>query len=58
MDLCWHGNVFAFLYVVKFCHSFPSKEQVSSNLMAALILERRKIKFVTVSSFPLLFAIR
>ena len=39
------------------CHSFPSKEHVSFNFMAAvtvysdLILEPKKIKFVTVSTF-------
>ena len=33
------------------CHSFPSKEQVSFNFMAAVILEPKKIKSVTAYSW-------
>ena len=33
------------------CHSFSSKEQASLNFMAAMILEPKKIKSVTVSTF-------
>ena len=33
------------------CHSFPSKEQVSFNFMAEVILEPKKIKSVTAYSW-------
>ena len=38
MDLCCQGNVFAFQYAVKVCHSFPSKEQASFNFTAAVTI--------------------
>ena len=44
------------------CHRFPSKEQASFNFMATspstMILEIKKIKSVTVSIFPHLFAMK
>ena len=38
MDLCWQSNVSAFKYAVSVDHSFPSKEQASFNLMAAVTI--------------------
>ena len=38
MDICWQSNVSAFYYAVKVCHSFPSKEQMSFNFMAAITI--------------------
>ena len=38
MDLCWQSNVSAFSYSVWVCHSFSSKEQMSFNFMAAVII--------------------
>ena len=34
--ICWQTDVSAFEYPVEVCHSFPSKEQVCFNLMAAV----------------------
>ena len=36
MGLCQQNYVFAFKYIVYFCHDFPSKEQASSNFMATV----------------------
>ena len=36
MDICWQSNISDFYYAVKVCHSFPSKEQMSFNFMAAV----------------------
>ena len=53
----YHGYLVAMLFCLCFliqylvCHSFTSKEQVSFNFMAAVILELNKIKFVTASTF-------
>ena len=38
MDLCWQRNISAFQYTVQVCYSFPSKEQVSFNSMAAVTI--------------------
>jgi len=35
---CWQSDAFAFQYVVWVCHSFPSKEQVSFNFVAAVTI--------------------
>ena len=45
------GKVMSLLFNMLFLvgHSFSSKEQVSFNFMAAVILEPKKIKSVTVS---------
>ena len=50
MDLCWQSNVSAFQSAVLVHRGFSSKEQVSFNFMAAVILEPEKIKSVTVST--------
>ena len=53
----YHGYLVSMLFCLCFliqylvCHSFPSKEQVSFNFMAAVILELNKMKFVTASTF-------
>ena len=53
MDLCWQSNVSASEYAIYVGHSFPSKEQVSFNFMAAVTMcsdfGAQKIKSVTVS---------
>ena len=36
MDLCQQSDVSAFYYGVQVCHSFPSKEQASSNFVSAV----------------------
>ena len=38
VDLHWKSDVSAFQYVVQFCHSFPPKEHVSFNFMAAFTI--------------------
>ena len=38
MDICWQRNVFAFLICCRVCYSFPSKEQVSFNFIAAIMI--------------------
>ena len=38
MDLCWQSNGSDFLYAVYVCHSFSSKNQMSFNFMAAVIV--------------------
>ena len=38
MDLCWQSNVSAFYNAVQVGHNFPSKEQVSFNLMATVTI--------------------
>ena len=44
------GKVMSVLFnMLSVCHSFSSKEQASFNYMAAVILESKKIKFLTVS---------
>ena len=46
------GKVMSVLFnMLSVCHSFSSKEQASFNYMAAVILESKKIKSVTVSTF-------
>ena len=54
-DLCQQNDISAFQGAVKICHSFPSKEQVCFNFMlqspSTVILEPKKIKFVTISTF-------
>ena len=58
------GKVLSLLFNIlyRFCHSFPSKEQMSFYFMVAVaiivILEPRKTNSVTVSIFPLLFAMK
>ena len=56
MYLCWQSYISAFQYAVQVYHYFSSKEQVSFNFMAAVtiavILEPKKIKSLTVSTFP------
>ena len=37
-DLCQQSDVSAFYYVLQVCRSFPSKEQVSFNLMTSVTL--------------------
>ena len=38
IDLCQKSDVSAFQYAILVCHSFPSKEQVSFNCMAAVTI--------------------
>ena len=38
MDLCWQSYVSALQHTVYICHSFPAKEQLSSDFMAAVII--------------------
>ena len=60
-DLCQQSGVSPFNMQPRFV-SFPFKEQVSFNFVAAVpsavILEPKKIKSVTVSTFPHLFALK
>ena len=47
------GKVMSLLFnMLSVCHSFSSKEQASFNYMAAVILESKKIKSVTIPTFP------
>ena len=60
------GRVMSLLYntlsLQHICHSFPAKKQSSSDFTAAVpsrvILEPKKRKPVTTSTFPLLFAMK
>ena len=38
MHLWQQSDAFAFQYAVEFCHSFPSKEQVSFNFKSTVII--------------------
>ena len=37
-DICWQSDISDFQYAVKVSHSFPSKEQASFDLMAAVTI--------------------
>ena len=61
-ELCWQSEVSAFQYTV--CHSFPFKEQVSSNFMAIVTIHNDfgaptpKENLSPLPFFPLLFAMK
>ena len=52
MDFDQQSDVSTFQYAVYVYHSFPSKEQVPFNYMAAVILEPKKIKSIILSTLP------
>ena len=38
MDVCWQSNASSFQHAVQVCHSFPAKNQSSSDFMAAVTI--------------------
>ena len=52
-NFCWQRDVSAFEYSVLVCHSFPSKEQLSFNLMAAVTIHSEYITFKEATIRPI-----
>ena len=62
MDLLQQSDVSAFEYAVWVCHSFPSKEQVSFNLLVAITVcsdfAAQENSLLLFPFFPHLFAMK
>ena len=60
--LCWQSDVSVFEYAVQVCHSFLPRSKCFwiswLQLLSTVILEPKKIKSVTASIFPSLFAMK